>query len=65
MLQITPQMRVLVALEAVEEGRALTPWFSYAARNSLPILSLDVCSSFEAGGPLPFACSPMTARAFG
>jgi len=48
MIQITAQMRVLVAIEAVDGRKALILWRGSARRNSLRIRSPGVCSCFEA-----------------
>jgi hypothetical protein len=56
MIQITPQMRVLVAIEPVDGRRGSIRWPGSVRKSSPKIHFPDVCLSSGAGGERRFAC---------
>jgi hypothetical protein len=53
LIQITPQIRTLVAVEPIDDREGMTASHNYAGRSSPPIGSLGVCSSFAAAAAPP------------
>jgi hypothetical protein len=65
MIQITAQMRVLVAIEPVDGRKGLTRWRGSARTSSPEIHSPDACLCFGAVVGRRFVSSVMTAKVIG
>jgi hypothetical protein len=64
-LQITPQMRILVAIEAVDGRKGIDSLCNCVERGWQRIHFQAVCFSFEVAVRLRFVCLPTMAKDFG